>query len=276
MKTAIIIPTYNGKELLEALLPYLLNEFKYQDVIIKVVDNNSKDGTEKLLHTYQENPMIQVIKLTHNAGFTGACNAGAGAGSEDIYLFLNNDCFLPKSVFTGMISALQTNKHLSAVQPLVLKKDGSVENAGFLLDKTIAKAHALQDPDQYPEVRRQARWEDALDTFYGLSATCFAVKFGVFHQLEGFDTSFHSYLEDVDFAIRLAKAGHTYELLPELEVTHAHMATSSKMGSYKAKRDFVNWIRIIRKHYSAAYLRKHAWPLFIERCRNLNGVLKGM
>ena len=274
MRTAIIIPTFNGKHLLEELLPKLLSELHQENVIIKIVDNNSNDGTEKYLETYQENPMIEVVKLTHNAGFTGGCNAGAGSGSEDVYLFLNNDCFLTQAVFREMVQALEKNPQVCAVQPVIKKKNGSIENAGFLMDKTIAKAQAVQDPDQYPDMNEYMKWNDSLDYFYGLSATCMAVRGHIFHSLRGFDDSFHSYLEDVDFAIRMAKAGHVYSLLPNLEVVHAHMATSSKMGSYKAKRDFVNWIRIIRKHYSAAYIRNHAGKLLVERGKNLNGVIK--
>lgn len=274
MRTAIIIPTFNGKHLLEELLPNLLEEMKTEDVVIKIVDNNSKDGTQKYLNTFEENPMVEAVKLTHNAGFTGACNAGAGAGSEDVYLFLNNDCFLTKKVFRGMIHAIEKDEKLAAVQPVVKKKDGSLDNAGFLMDKTIAKAHAVQDPSQYNDMIQYMKWSDSLDFFYGLSATCMAVRCEIFRKLEGFDTTFHSYLEDVDFSIRLAKEKCHYMLLPHLEVVHAHMATSSKMGSYKAKRDFMNWIRIIQKHYSAQYVRAHAWKLLVERGRNLSGVLK--
>lgn len=90
------------------------------------------------------------------------------------------------------------------------------------------------------------------------------------------DESFHSYLEDVDLAIRLYKAGYKVAPCLDAEVTHEHMATSSKMGLYKEKQDVMNWWRLVFKHPDVFLRPSTIFPLLLERGRNMSGLLKKM
>jgi len=267
LTTSIIIPTFNGKNLLKRSIPLLYKSLVSINSEVIIVDNNSTDGTEEMLT--KKYPDIKHIKLDKNYGFTKAVNEGAKRAKGKYVLILNNDCYLEKNTITNLLSNTQKNK-LTATQPVIYTiNKKSVENIGHLIDTWKAKAQPIVDKDFVFDNINQRY-------IYVLSGTCLLIERKVFYKIGMFDESFHSYLEDVDLFIRLNKAGYKYTPTISASCIHAHMSTSSKMGLYKEKQDFKNWIRIISKNFKLKFIVKHFPTLFVERLRNLNGILKKM
>ena len=126
--------------------------------------------------------------------------------------------------------------------------------------------------------QEQAQTSDAnpfnTHTTLGLSATCLFAKREVFTKIGKFDESFHSYLEDIEFCLRASLREIPYFPTLTATATHLHMQTSKTMQSYKPVHDFINWMRIIAKHYPKTYVVKHFVPLGVERLRNAWGIVK--
>jgi GT2 family glycosyltransferase len=270
---SVIIPTLNGKRLLETSLPAVmaaLQQLNHAEVL--VIDNGSTDDTISFLKN--EYPAVVRIAFSRNRGFTGAVNAGIRKATQPFVLILNNDCILESNTITRLLSFLDTHKEYVATQPVIYNTKGAIENIGFTVDLKVAKAYVVRDQES---TYLQAKYRHFLPSsrfVYGLSATCLLIKRDVFLEIGLLDESFHSYLEDVEFFIRMAKKGYQYAPDLGIAVTHAHMATSSRMGSYKQQRDLMNWIRIILKHYPLSMKLRYSGSLLIERLRNLNGLLK--
>jgi GT2 family glycosyltransferase len=273
MKLSVVIPSYNGKHLLETAIPSLITACSsYAPYEIIVVDNGSTDlSAEYLREAY---PDVNVVALPYNTGFTGAVNAGVKTAFGDVLLIINNDCYLPPEGLSAMMGFLEANPQYVATQPIVYKEDGSVENIGFVVDLWIGKAFPVTDPKATTISEGfQVRGDDTR-YIYGLSGACLLIRKEAFTEAGMLDETFHSYLEDVDLALRLVAKGKKVFPTIAAACVHQHMSTSSGMGSYKEQRDFRNWIRIIRKHYPSRFLLRHAGTLFVERLRNANGLLK--
>jgi len=88
---SIIIPNFNGKELLKENLPVLLEHAfaggNHPEII--VVDDGSSDGSAEFLR--DNFPQIKVIPLPQNHGFAYACNAGVNEAKGEIIYLLNSD-----------------------------------------------------------------------------------------------------------------------------------------------------------------------------------------
>ncbi len=54
-----------------------------------------------------------------------------------------------------------------------------------------------------------------------LSGSCLLVRRAAFDSIDGFDSRYFMYMEDVDFGDRMGKAGWHNVFVPEAEVTHA-------------------------------------------------------
>ncbi len=268
MKVSIVIPHFNGfdalKKTLEALFASTFNDFE-----VLVVDNNSSD--ESIQRLQKEFPDVHIYSLKSNIGFAGGSNYGALQSRADLLLFLNNDCIIEKNTLQKLHKYLEDNSKIIATQPIVLDTKGNIENIGYVVDMTRAKAKVVTS---LKDVRMIVNEQKTKAYIYGLSATCLLIKKDIFMKIGMFDESFHSYLEDVDMCVRLHLQGYRYAPCLTTSCIHYHMTTSSKMGLYKEKRDFINWIRIIAKNYPVRSIMINFPQLFIERLRNLNGILK--
>ncbi|HLD27218.1 MAG TPA: glycosyltransferase family 2 protein [Patescibacteria group bacterium] len=260
MDITAIIPTFNGMEMLDECIKGL-------NIEIVVVDNGSTDGTvEMLLSKY---PKIRIIKNSSNQGFAKAINQGARQVQSKYLLILNNDCIVEKNAILKMLSYVKKPKSFVATQPIVYSND-HIENIGYQVDTWVGKVNIVT---QYHS--QLSIFNSQIERYiYGLSATCLLIRRDIFLKVGMFDESFHSYLEDVDFFIRLSKKGYNYGPTLDASCRHIHMATSSKMGLYKQKQDLKNWVRIIIKNFPPNHIVKHFPSLFFERLRNLNGLLK--
>src|SRR5262249_10848872 len=67
----VAMPTYNGRELLEVVLPSLARQ-RFRDFEVVVVDDGSRDDTVQWLR--ERWPEVQLIALPENGGVTAAMN----------------------------------------------------------------------------------------------------------------------------------------------------------------------------------------------------------
>lgn len=281
---------YNGRNMVSIVIPTLstipklekyvsvLSYYRAVNEVIVVVNRSGEDFDQNTLHWRF---------LGKNKGFTGACNAGARIAKGEHLLFLNDDCEMAEGALETMVAFLEKNENIVATQPIVtnMTEHGKqIENIGFWVDTKIGKANPVtnikdsqkilkqvQDDTDKKGMLRQAQHDKGI---YGLSGTCLLIRKNVFEKVGMWDESFHSYLEDVDLAIRLQKGKYKVAPCLDAEVTHEHMATSGKMGLYKEMQDVKNWWRLMLKHPDVFVRLNTIFPLLVERGRNLSGLVK--
>jgi dolichol-phosphate mannosyltransferase len=87
MKTLVIIPTYNEKENISKVIPLVLKQDP--DIEVLVVDDNSPDGTGKIVEELQiSNPRIKLIRREKKSGLGTAYLAGFKYALENGYNYI--------------------------------------------------------------------------------------------------------------------------------------------------------------------------------------------
>lgn len=105
---AVVTPWLGHPELLDGYIDALaLGPVETHDEVI-VVDN----GSSPPLSRGGYDAWLKPLRLEHNRGFTGGCNAGLEAATADAVLFLNNDVVATRS---GWLAAIR-----AALEPGVL------------------------------------------------------------------------------------------------------------------------------------------------------------
>src|SRR5471032_3100166 len=87
---SVVIPNWNGKDLLEKYLPSVVEALAGNAANeIVVVDNGSTDGSADFVRT--RFPQVNLLALPSNLGFGGGSNAGFRAARNQIVVLLNSD-----------------------------------------------------------------------------------------------------------------------------------------------------------------------------------------
>src|SRR3954451_23220424 len=87
---SLVIPNWNGKDLLERFLPSWLAAIAgHPGSEIVIVDNGSTDGSAAWVR--QNYPQVRLLALEKNLGFGGGSNAGFRAAKNDVVVLLNSD-----------------------------------------------------------------------------------------------------------------------------------------------------------------------------------------
>jgi len=214
LEVSIIIPNYNGYELLEKILPLVINTKKYKKNNIGeivVVDDASTDKSVEFLRNLKE---IKLIKHKINRGFAASVNTGVRSVKSELVCLINSDV-IPENNFLE-----KTLKHFEddKVFGVSLHEEGygyaagKFEN-GFIIHKSLRAS------------------KDSKETFW-ISGGSGIFRRSIWMKLGGFNEKlFKFYWEDIDLSYRALKRDYVLLWEPEAKVFHKHETTIFKTFS---------------------------------------------
>lgn len=260
-RVTIIIPSYNGRHLLEKNLPKVMKASSTARIC--VVDDGSTDATASWLASHY--PQVAVKVLAENMGFVRAVNFGVAHAKTAFIVLLNNDAVPHR----GWLAPLLAHFRDPAVFATACKEMGKWGNREVESGRSIG------------EFKKgflvHSRGKDAPYTLWASGGSAlFDRKKWV--ELSGMDTIFAPfYWEDIDLSYRAWKRGLRVEFEPRSVVTHHHASTIAlyyprrtiRAVSIKNQFLFV-WKNITDKNLLAAHI---AWlPIHLLRaCMRLDG-----
>ncbi len=130
---SVVIPNYNGKHLLEAYLPSVLQAVKRAEVPFEiiVIDDGSKDQSADFIK--QHYPQINLLINDKNRGFSYTCNVGIKIAQYELTFLLNSDVKLAEDYFEKQWRYFQYQDTFG-VMGRIMSADGSkIEDAARIL-----------------------------------------------------------------------------------------------------------------------------------------------
>lgn len=253
-RLAIVIVSFNTRQLLHACLRSLHAAPPDVPCTIVVVDNASADGSADAVRATW--PNVRVIEMGRNAGFAAATNVGIQAGDSELVLLLNSDTIVPPASIDRLVAALDADAAAAAAGPRLVDRDGKVElSFGRMLspwNEARQKLIALGIAAAIPPF---TRWFDRRVTTPHhpdwVSGACLLVRRDAGAAAGWLDERFFLYGEDVDFCAALRAAGHRILFSPDAEVIHL------RGQSRAADRDAAN--AAYRRSQLAFYVKHHPW-----------------
>lgn len=215
-KVTVVIPNFNGRDLLAKNLPKVAKACPKSEII--VVDDASTDDSRQLL---EENfKKIKVVENKKNLGFAKSSNAGAKAASRDYVLFLNTDVspqpnflenalahFISKNSRNLFAVALADQSHENG-KVTIRGRGGAKFTKGFL-------SHFAASPQS-----GETLWVSGGSGLFDKNK---------FLELGGFDPIFAPfYWEDIDLCWRARKLGLTCFFDSRARVDHFHQEGAIK------------------------------------------------
>ncbi|RAI91894.1 glycosyltransferase [Algoriphagus yeomjeoni] len=209
MKFSVIIPVYNRPDELGELLQSLKTQ-NYHDFEVIVIEDGSTIDSSEIIEVFKSQLPIQYL-IQPNTGQGFARNNGMEIAKGDFFVILDSDVLLPEDYLQKLSQAIQdrnldafggpdaAGENFSALQKAMDFAMTSVWTTGGIRGK-------MKDPSKY-----QARGFNM-----GVSKAVFEVTGGFADPNQG---------EDIEWSIRIKKAGFKLELVREAFVYHKRKNT---------------------------------------------------
>lgn len=235
MNISIIVPNFNGNNLLKENLPKIIRAIVFCQKKIKIsaeiiiVDDKSTENSIEEIKKYTDqinikNILFKISENEKNLGFASTINRGVKNSNGEIIILLNTDVAPHEDFLPFLIQHFKDEKFF-AVGCL----DESIENG-----KTILRGRGIGKWEK--GFLRHARGEvNNINTLW-VSGGSGAFRKKIWDKLGGFNEIFSPfYWEDIDLSYRAQKSGYDILFEPKSRVVHKHEEGSIKKN-YSSSR----------------------------------------
>lgn len=197
---SVIIPNYNGINLLKEYLPFAIDAIKNAgtEYEIIIVDDKSKDDSVDFIK--QNYPSIKLLLNPENHGFSYTCNRGIEAAKYELIFLLNSDVKLTPDYFSHQWKYFSREDTFGVMGRIIDMEGDHIQDAA-----RVPKFNGLKLKTGYFYYTNDH--EDWLYTMYlsGANALIDAAKL---KEIGGFDEMFSPfYSEDMELSIRAWRLG---------------------------------------------------------------------
>ncbi|OGH33042.1 MAG: hypothetical protein A2953_00015 [Candidatus Levybacteria bacterium RIFCSPLOWO2_01_FULL_36_54] len=223
MNISIIIPNYNGEDLLKKNIPKVLDaaeNYKEGVVEIIIIDDASidrsviyiKNQISNIKDTYKKSKInLKIFENSVNLGFSSAVNKGVQNANGDILVLLNTDVAPDENFLKPLIDHFH-DKSVFAVGCM----DKSIENG-----KTVLRGRGIGKWKKGFLVHK--RGEINKTNTLWVSGGSGAFRKSIWDKLGGFNELYSPfYWEDIDLSYRALKSEYKILFEPKSVVVHEH------------------------------------------------------
>lgn len=221
MTISVIIPNYNGQDLLRKNLPKVFEAIDvYRDGKKEVIvtDDRSSDNSINVLQELKPKmesayPDItfKLLENDKNLGFSSNINRGVGNAKGEILILLNTDV-IPQKDFLGHLLKHFSDPNVFAVGAL----DRSVEN-----NEIVMRGRGIGKWER--GFLMHSRGEVNKNSTLWVNGGSGAFRRNIWEKLGGFNKLYNPfYWEDIDLSYNALKSGYKLIFEPKSVVTHEH------------------------------------------------------
>lgn len=210
ISASIVIVSWNVREQLRTNLRNLFAVPDRKNFEVIVVDNDSKDGTNRMIR--DEFPDVRVVCNDFNAGFAKACNQGIALAKGEVIILLNPDMVVHAGSIDRVYEELMNNPEVGVAGIKLVNKDGHpINNVRRFPDFASQLSLVLKLNHLFPSLMRVY---EAADFDYSVTqdvdqvrGSFFTFRKSLTEKIGLLDEGYFIWLEEVDFCKRVHEAG---------------------------------------------------------------------
>lgn len=203
----LIIPTRNGKRLLEQCIDSIFNKTDYKNFEIIVVDNNSDESdTLDYLDGLSSHEDVTVIKYPHEFNYSAINNYAVKFARGEIIGLVNNDIEVISPNWLCSMLSYAIREDIGCVGARLLYPDDTIQHAGVVIGLGGGAGHAHKHfPDEHDGYLKRI---SATSNFSAVTGACLLVKKEHYELVGGLnETRYPVAFNDVDFCLRVLGLG---------------------------------------------------------------------
>ena len=209
----VIVVCWNVADVLGQCLTHLLNQ-DYENYEILVVDDGSDDNTVEIAQQALVSGILTIVRSPTNRGCAHARNLGLRHAKGEIIAFIDADAFAAATWLSRVVVAFEGDETIGGVastvffaaNPMVINgAGGTINRQGLAADLSLNESYE--------------RAEIASEALYPMGCGM-AVRRSAAERVGAFDDRMLNYYDDVDYGIRLWRAGYRVVVAADAWVDH--------------------------------------------------------
>jgi GT2 family glycosyltransferase len=218
---SILIPNKDHVEDLSKCISSVISKTTYKNYEIIIIENNSQQQETFEYYEYLKNNYkhINVIEFPQNEfNFSALNNFGAKFARGSVLILLNNDTEVITPDWIQNMLVFIRRKEIGVVGAKLYYPDNTIQHAGVILGLGGVAGH------------HHIRFSRDDEGYFGrlklihnttiVTAACMMIRRDVFEQVGGLDEAYKVAFNDVDFCMKVRKAGYLIVWTPYAELYH--------------------------------------------------------
>ncbi|MFH1937874.1 MAG: glycosyltransferase family 2 protein, partial [Bacteroidota bacterium] len=236
MQLSIIIVNYNVKYFVEQCIHSIQNAVNGLTAEIFVVDNNSVDGSVRMIR--EKFPEVHLIENKDNKGFSKANNQAIRKAKGEYILLLNPDTILEDDTLTKCVSFMEGHPDAGGLGVKMIDGKGKFlpESKRGLPSPSVAFFKMFGFSSLFPKSKLFNKYhlgyldKDKTHEVDILAGAFMMLRKKVLDEIGLLDEEFFMYGEDIDLSYRITKAGYKNYYFPSTRIIH-YKGESTKKSS---------------------------------------------
>ena len=239
---SVIIVSYKTGGILLDCLKSVFRQVLVKQVIL--IDNgNTRTLMQQVNTLADEEPRLEIITGHGNVGFSGGCNLGVRRARNDYILLLNPDSIMSDGVISEALDVFTSRPDASVITVKIENQDGSEQRGArrnLMTPWTCVVEQFRLDrlAPNHPHFERlnlnETKPFDNISSVQCISGAFMLMPKKVYNDLGGMDEKYFLHVEDVDFCMRVEKAGGIILYDPHVKVMHQKSSSDVFPG-------FIEW-----------------------------------
>ncbi len=269
MDLSVVIVSYNTRDLLRGCLDSVLASLggglTYEVI---VVDNASADGSAAMIR--EGFPQVRLLANPQNRGFAASNNQAIQESSGRYVILLNPDTVVRQGALQRMMGVLEERSRIGVVGPKLLFPDGRLQHSAFtfptlamvFLDFFPLQNRLLDAPvnGRYPRHLYERGEPFPIDHPLGAALM---VRRQVIDEVGPLDERFFMYCEEIDWCMRIKKAGWEIVCCPQAEIVHYVAQSTRQFRDDMYVELHQSRHRLYEKQYGRGFRRVAGWLVLL-------------
>jgi O-antigen biosynthesis protein len=256
-KVSVIVPTRDQSHLLRTCLTSIAQKTTYQNLEVIVIDNGSReDATLRLLEDHEAQG-VRILRDDAPFNFSTLNNRAVQQASGDYVCLMNNDIEVLSPDWIEEMLSFAAHPAVGAVGARLWYPDGLLQHGGVILGLGSVADHAH---------RFLRRGESGYFGRAGLhqslsavTAACLLIRKSLYQQLHGLDENLTVAFNDIDFCLRVSRAGYRNVWTPYAEMIHHESASRGSDRAMEKQPRVVQELEFMERRWGTLLLKDPAY-----------------
>lgn len=246
---SIVIPNKDHVQDLKKCVTSIEEKSTYRNYELVIVENNSEEketfACYKALE--QENPKVRVIRYEGEFHYSEINNLGAQHAAGEYLVLLNNDTEVISETWLEELLGCSMRPDVGITGARLYYGDDTVQHAGIVLGAGGIAGNSSQGQG-WEDVGEFQRLVCARDVS-AVTAACLMVRKAVYEQVGGLSPELPVAFNDVDFCLKVQKAGYRVVYNPYAELYHYESKSRGTEDTPEKKERFAREIAFMQERW---------------------------